>query len=126
MLREAEIRGTAMTEKRKRLIALRWGALGSVMALGLAAVGAALLPAPDEPVRIHSEATIARAPGEVFDFVTMPGNWPKWHLSSLGVSGATDHPLQVGEQVTEDFLVAGRRGRAVWAVTERVAPRGWR
>jgi hypothetical protein len=41
------------------------------------------------------------------------------------VSGTTDHPLDLGEQVTEEFLVAGRRGRVVWTVVEREAPEHW-
>jgi uncharacterized protein YndB with AHSA1/START domain len=61
----------------------------------------------------------------VFDYVTTPGNWPQWHPSSLGVSGATDHSLEPGEQVTEEFRVAGRRGSVVWTVREREAPRRW-
>lgn len=93
-----------------------------VSALGIAA----LTPAPLEPTRIHNEILIARSPQDVFDFVTTPGNWPKWHPSSLGVEGAIDHPLQVGEEVIEDFLVAGRRGQALWKVEERAAPRVWR
>lgn len=60
-----------------------------------------------------------------FDYVTTPGNWPEWHPSSLGVSGATAHSLEPGEQVTEEFRVAGRRGRVVWTVRERVFPRRW-
>ncbi|MFP5406218.1 MAG: SRPBCC family protein, partial [Gammaproteobacteria bacterium] len=62
-------------------------------AAGLGAVAAWFLPAPEAPVEIHSETTIARAPAEVFDFVASPANWPLWHPSSLAVSGATDHPL---------------------------------
>lgn len=61
----------------------------------------------------------------VFDYVTTPGNWPGWHPSSEGVFGATDHSLDVGEQVTEAFFVAGRRGRVTWTVRERVAPSRW-
>ena len=61
----------------------------------------------------------------VFDYVTTPNHWPDWHPSSLGVSGAIDHSLLVGEQVTERFLVAGRRGVVVWTVREREAPRRW-
>lgn len=92
------------------------------------AVIAALLfvPLPWQPVtRIHSEATIARPPAQVFTYVSTPGNWPAWHPSSLGVSGATDHPLQVGEQVTERFRVAGREGTVVWTVSERKDPVSW-
>jgi uncharacterized protein YndB with AHSA1/START domain len=62
---------------------------------------------------------------EVFEYVTTPGNWPAWHPSSLGVDGATDHSLEPGEQVTEEYRVAGRRGRVVWTVRERKAPRTW-
>src|SRR4051812_35507286 len=29
---------------------------------------------------------------EVFDFLTTPANWPRWHPSSLKVTGAADHP----------------------------------
>ena len=75
--------------------------------------------------RVVSRATIARLPGEVFSYVTTPGHWPEWHPSSLGVTGATDHSLAVGEEVTESFLVAGRRGKAVWTVRKREEPRHW-
>ena len=61
----------------------------------------------------------------VFDFVTTPGHWPQWHPSSLGVSGAADHSMDVGEQVTEEFRVAGRAGRVVWTCRAREAPRRW-
>jgi uncharacterized protein YndB with AHSA1/START domain len=75
--------------------------------------------------QIITSATIQCPVERVFDYVTTPGHWPDWHPSSLGVSGATDHSLLVGEQVTERFLVAGRRGEVVWTVREREAPRRW-
>lgn len=75
--------------------------------------------------RIYASALIRQPIELVFNYVTTPGNWPRWHLSSLAVSGATNHSLNVGEQVTEEFLVAGRLGRAVWTVTERDEPRRW-
>lgn len=75
--------------------------------------------------RIFSATHIDKPIVQVFEYVTTPGNWPQWHPSSLGVSGATDHSLLMGEEVTEAFLVAGRRGHAVWTVTEREAPRRW-
>lgn len=71
-------------------------------------------------------ATVIRQPvGRVFEYVTTPGNWPRWHPSSLAVTGATNHSLQEGEQVIEEFLVAGRLGRAVWTVVERDEPHRW-
>ena len=75
--------------------------------------------------RIYSPIQIPLPPETVFDYVSTPGNWPQWHVSSLGVSGATDHSLEVGEQVTEEYIVAGRHGQAIWTVTERVFPRKW-
>ena len=75
--------------------------------------------------RIDTTIQIRRPIEQVFDYVTTPANWPKWHPSSLSVSGAIDHSLEVGEQVTEEFIVAGRRGRVVWKVRERIAPRRW-
>ena len=75
--------------------------------------------------RVVTRATIARPPEEVFAYVTTPSHWPEWHPSSLGVTGATDHSLVAGEEVTESFLVAGRRGKANWTVRERAEPRRW-
>jgi uncharacterized protein YndB with AHSA1/START domain len=75
--------------------------------------------------RIHDEIIIDRPVETVFDYVTTPGNWPHWHPSSLSVAGSTGHSLEVGEQVTEDFRVAGRQGQVVWTVTQREAPRRW-
>lgn len=77
---------------------------------------------PCPVTRIHTTTHIDRPAERVFDYVSTPGRWPEWHPSSLSVAGATDHPAMPGEEVTEEFLVAGRRGRAVWRVLERQAP----
>jgi uncharacterized protein YndB with AHSA1/START domain len=74
---------------------------------------------------IVTEATIRRPLAEVYAFVTTPQHWLQWHPSSLGLSGATDHSLEVGEEVVEEFRVAGRRGSVTWRVVEREAPRLW-
>ena len=74
---------------------------------------------------IVTTATIHRPPAEVFAYVTTPAHWLDWHPSSLGLSGATDHSLEVGEEVTEAFRVAGRRGSVTWKVVEREAPNRW-
>jgi uncharacterized protein YndB with AHSA1/START domain len=70
-------------------------------------------------------ASIDRPISEVFDYVTTPAHWLVWHPSSLGVQGATDHSLRVGEEVTEDFRVAGRRGSVAWKVIAREVPVRW-
>lgn len=74
---------------------------------------------------IYSVSLIHQPVQQVFDYVTTPENWPQWHPASLQVSGATDHPLTVGEQVTEAYRVAGRRGRVVWTVRECVPRQRW-
>jgi uncharacterized protein YndB with AHSA1/START domain len=74
---------------------------------------------------IVTKATIDRPIAEVFDYVTTPAHWLVWHPSSLGLHGATDHPLHVGEEVTEDFRVAGRRGSVTWKVIAREVPVRW-
>ncbi|MDM0115320.1 SRPBCC family protein [Variovorax sp. J22R133] len=101
----------------------RW--LGVVVVLALLGV-VLFLPIKAGVTRIVTEADIARPPADVFAYVTTPGNWPKWHPSSLAVSGAVDHPLQMGEAVVEDYLVAGRKGTVTWTVTAREPGRLWR
>lgn len=93
-----------------------------------AALGILFIPLPralDLSTRIVSLMPIARPSTVVFDFVTTPLHWPAWHPSSLSVTGATDHSLDIGEQVTEEFRVAGRRGQVVWTVVERKRPDKW-
>jgi hypothetical protein len=76
-------------------------------------------------MRIITQVHIQASMEEVFDFLTTPGNWPRWHPSSLEVRGAVDHSLAVGERVTEDYIVAGQKGKAEWIVRERAAPVRW-
>jgi len=87
---------------------------------------ALLAPVDVGVTRIVTAIDIARPSPEVFAYVTTPGNWPKWHPSSLAVHGAVDHPLEVGESVVEEFQVAGRRGRVNWHVTACEPFRRWR
>lgn len=74
--------------------------------------------------RILSKAHLERSPAEVYAYVTAPGHWPEWHPSSLGVRG-TLTSLEVGQEVTEAFQVAERRGEVVWRCTQRQAPNRW-
>jgi uncharacterized protein YndB with AHSA1/START domain len=74
---------------------------------------------------IVTEIAIAKSPQTVFDYVTTPAHWLQWHPSSVALRGATDHSLDVGEQVTEDFRIAGRSGSVTWKVVAREAPKRW-
>lgn len=60
---------------------------------------------------------------QVFNFVTTVENCSKWYPSNL--TGPVDHPLGLGESVTEEFVLAGRRGRITWTVRECKPPRRW-
>jgi hypothetical protein len=94
----------------------------------LAGVALLFMPLPQRTAfdtRIVTVAQFQRPATVVFDYVTTPAHWPTWHPSSLGVSGAVDHSLDIGEQATEAFRVAGRRGRAVWTVVARERPGQW-
>jgi uncharacterized protein YndB with AHSA1/START domain len=77
-------------------------------------------------MRIVTTTQIDRPIEQVFDFLTTPANWVRWHPSTVSVSGATDHSLEVGEQVTEEYVVAGQKGRATWTVRERSRPHRWK
>ena len=98
-----------------------------VAAAVIVVAGAALWFAPplQPDTRIANEIVIARPQQQVYDYVTTPGNWPRWHPSSLAVRGATDHPLALGESVVEEFVVAGSRGTVSWTVVAREAPVRW-
>ncbi|MBV8233476.1 MAG: SRPBCC family protein [Planctomycetaceae bacterium] len=74
---------------------------------------------------VRNVIQIRRPVAQVFAFATTPGNWPRWHPASLSVTGAVDHPLEVGEQVTEEFQYGGRRGTVVWTVRRRESPHVW-
>lgn len=58
----------------------------------------------------------------VFDLVTTTRSWPFWHPATQSVSGVTERPLELGDQVHERAVIAGREHEAVWTVAERVAP----
>jgi len=75
--------------------------------------------------RICNSIQIRQSAERVFDFITTPANWPRWHPASVSVSPNADHSLLQGEEVTEDISVAGRRGQVTWLVRERSAPYRW-
>jgi len=74
---------------------------------------------------IVTEALIRKPIAVVFDYVTTPAHWLAWHPSSIALRGATDHSLAVGEEVIENFRVAGRNGAVTWKVIARDAPVRW-
>ena len=73
---------------------------------------------------VLSRTCIRRSPMQIFDFATTPANWAQW-LPSGEVSGAVDHPLSAGEQVTQELLIDRRRSTVAWTVVECEPPRRW-
>ena len=74
---------------------------------------------------IVSEILIRKPAAVVFDYVTTPAHWLAWHPSSVALHGAIDHSLDIGEEVTEDFRVAGRSGSVTWKVIAREPTTRW-
>ncbi|MBL8150064.1 MAG: SRPBCC family protein [Blastocatellia bacterium] len=75
--------------------------------------------------RVYTTAFINRPVEVVFNYVTTASNWPEWHLSSMGVNAVKGKSLEIGDRVTEDFCVAGKRGRVIWTAIDRRAPSYW-
>jgi len=73
---------------------------------------------------VLSRTSIRRSAVQIFDFATTPAHWAQW-LPSAEVSGAVDHPLRTGEQVTEELLISRRRSTVAWTVIECEPPRRW-
>jgi uncharacterized protein YndB with AHSA1/START domain len=97
--------------------------LGAVALLALLS----LLPLPFERQTHVLDTVKLRAPPQaVYDYTTTPDNWPKWHPASIAVQGATDHPLKAGEEVAEEFRLAGRHGIVHWKVVDANPPLEWR
>lgn len=97
---------------------------------GVAGLGTLLLlplPWPDEWLgsRVVNRIEIAAPPERVFDYVTTPANWPRWHPASRAVRGITDRTPKVGESVVETFEIAGRRDDATWTTVELDSPHRW-
>jgi hypothetical protein len=58
----------------------------------------------------------------VFDLVTTTRSWPEWHPATEAVSGQTERPLALGDQVTERAVIGGRVHDGTWTVTEHSRP----
>ena len=75
--------------------------------------------------QVISEIVIRSPCEKVYDLVTMPQHWPRWHPASVSVAGALNHSLNVGEKVHEVFNINGRRGEVTWTVIEAERPGTW-
>lgn len=70
------------------------------------------------PTHVENEIEIVGQPDRVFDTVTTAKYWTIWHPATLGVSGAIDRPMQLGDTIVERANIFGIPGTAEWRVTE--------
>ncbi|HMU83145.1 MAG TPA: SRPBCC family protein [Leptospiraceae bacterium] len=74
---------------------------------------------------VVNEIDISISPEMVFDLVSSPGLWPRWHPSSRHLAPGADRPLKKGETFSEEIKAGGREGKLQWIVTECDRPRLW-
>ena len=74
---------------------------------------------------IHTTIDIARAPAEVFAFVSTPVLWHRWHPATREVREVPNRPLLAGETMLESIHAAGRSFDARWTVLACEAPNHW-
>jgi uncharacterized protein YndB with AHSA1/START domain len=75
--------------------------------------------------RIVHTAEFTAPPAQVFDFVTNPAQWHRWHPATHAVRGVEDRPLQRGETVIERIKAAHREFDAEWTVVACDPPALW-
>lgn len=101
----------------------------AVTAIFLLAAAGLLIPLPWPGALVETHLVhaidIAAPADRVFDYVTTPANWPRWHPQSRAVSGVVDRTPRPGEQTVEEFEIAGRHGSATWTSGTVDAPRRW-
>lgn len=68
---------------------------------------------------------IRRSAAEVFDFVSTPALWHRWHPATRAVREVPSRPLVAGETMLESIGAAGRRFDARWTVLACDAPKRW-
>ena len=74
------------------------------------------------PTSIENKIEIKGQPVRVFDVVTTAKYWPQWHPATLAVSGAIDHPMQLGDTIYEQVNIFGIPGLVEWKVVELEQP----
>lgn len=74
---------------------------------------------------VINEIDISVSAEKVFDLVSSPGLWPKWHPSSRHLAPGADRPLKKGEGFSEEVHAGGRKGNLVWVVSECDRPGLW-
>ena len=95
-----------------------------------------MLPAPftmaqidaylaDGGVSLENTTFIQCEQSVVFDFVSRPTQWHRWHPATHEVTNAPDRPLVTGETMCEHIVVVGQHFQAVWKVFDCVPHVTW-
>ena len=69
-------------------------------------------------VSIGSTIQIAGPLTSVFDLITTPHFWPRWHPATLNVYGVTERPMMIGDVIYESAKIGARIYNVTWTVIE--------
>src|ERR1700728_2070189 len=72
--------------------------------------------------RIQHSILIRKPAAQIYDYLTTPKHWPEFHPASLEETGATEHPLTVGDRHRERFRTRGWTGYINWTTLEADRP----
>ena len=72
--------------------------------------------------RVQNEIVIDGPIQAVFDAVTTTDTWPQWHPATVGVSGVTERPLQLSDQIRERARIGGQEYEGEWTVVAHQSP----
>lgn len=73
---------------------------------------------------IRTSVVIHQPLERVFEFVIRACRQSQWHWTGPPTTAGTPPPA-LGDSFTEEFLVAGKRGRITWTVRELSPPHRW-
>lgn len=73
--------------------------------------------------RVTNTVLIQGEPEHIFDLVTTPKFWPRWHPATVSVKGAIDQPMRLGDMIRERAKIGGVEGEGDWKVMECDRPR---
>jgi uncharacterized protein YndB with AHSA1/START domain len=76
----------------------------------------------DAMARVSTQVRLDGPIERVFDIVTTPAYWPRWHPATIGVSGMTERPVALGDVVRERAQIGSRLYEGNWTVVEHARP----
>lgn len=73
-------------------------------------------------MRVTKNILLRGNANRIFDLVTTAKYWTQWHPATVGVSGAIEHPMQLGDKIRERARIAGIEAEGDWTVAELERP----